>query len=470
MIQKTFFFGIFIAVFSGGIFLWNNLPFPSFFSSPVDSPLPSPSSVVSSHIKPDTSPLPTSKIIHPEEQLAQAHKAIAQGQLEYAISLLIPLKTPQSNSLLIDLYLKQKAYTDAESLIKDIFQREGDTSFLSEYIKVLLLQGKIEEALSLLSKKEESSEKTFYMLLISVMDRNHEQAQILAESLLSSQEYKIIGQAFLDVYQTYESFRDGSPHYLNTMLANVLKTLEFYTLAIEYIKPTLKEFPDYRDAWLVIGNSYLELKKFEVAERMLEKAVSLDPTHPTGPYLLGVVLYELGQTEDAFLQLQKAQKNGFKPRDQIIRILAEISFSEQQFEQSLEYYQLLLQDSENITLKDLTKSVYITLQELQTPALGRSLAEKAQEIFHTQPEAKALEGWVLLNEGKIQQSIVYLESLRSEYPNIPEVLLYLGNAYQANKSFEKAFTTYSKCYESQPFHPVSLECGEKYESLRIELQ
>lgn len=464
MIRKELIWGIGMIAVGGGAFLWSAQD--SLFSR---EPLPEPSPVVVSTLKPSFSPAS----FFPEDasdRVQYAQRALENGQIEYAISTLEDIETPESQSLLLQAFLQQKSYLDAQEILEQLLSLSYNEEYQRDYVSVLLLQAKLDESSLALQLLNDSAEKSFYELLIAVMDKDHEVVEQLAKKLQQDEEYKTIGNAFIDVYTTYESFRDGSPHYLNTLLANLLKTLEFHHLAIEYIKPTLKEFPEYRDAWLVIGNAYLELKKFEIAERMFEKALSLDPTHPITPYLLGVTLYELGQTEDALDQLKNAKKNGFEPKSQINRVIGDIYFSDEKFDEALEYYQVLLSDSENASFQDFSKGIYIALQELDAPILGRSFAEKAKLLFQNSPEVMALEGWVLLREGQPEKSQILLEELKNQYPDTPDVLLYLGRTYEFQERFDPAFDTYKQCYEMIPLHPVSLECGERYEDLRERLQ
>jgi tetratricopeptide (TPR) repeat protein len=242
-------------------------------------------------------------------------------------------------------------------------------------------------------------------------------------------------------------------------------------LTIAYIKPVLEKNANYRDAWIVVGNSYLELKQFEIAEKMLEKAVSLDPSHPISAYLLGVTLYEEGQAEDAINQLKIAIKNGYTPRAKVEKYIGDMYFGIDKFEDALEHYQYVLEQGEP-TVADYSKAVFIALQKLKVPSLGRSFAENAIVDFSNNPKALALKGVALLESGNLQIAKQYIENLALKYPQSLDIILLVGNLRESEESYQSAFDLYKKCYDDGSVSGdfIYIECAQKYEELREKLQ
>jgi tetratricopeptide (TPR) repeat protein len=429
---------------------------------------PQPTTKIFSNIKPSITPIVLKKDL--SEKIINAKSAIKFGQYEHAINILEKeKKSSESLKVLILASIKQGIYVNAKDYSNELLKIEKTEKNILQHIHILLLQGKTDEAKKYFKEINESSEKIFYELIISVSENKNDIAKDLANKLLKDEKYNKISLLFINTYKTYDSFRDGSPAYLKTMLANVLKTLQYHAITINYIKPVLETNPEYRDAWLVIGNSYLILKKFEIAERMFEKALSLDPSHPISPYLLGVTLYELDQEEDAIKQIENAIKNGYKDKIQAQRYIADIYFQEKKYDKSLEYYQKIF-NTEKSQLSDYTKGVYITLKELKTPKLGEILAQEAIKKEPNNPAALSLKGWSLLENGKKEEAKEFLEDLIKKYPNSLETLLYLGKTYEKYEDIElhkKAFFIYKKCYEKGKGNAISIECAKRYEDLRI---
>lgn len=421
------------------------------------------------------SPTPTAK---PEisliEKLKKANNAIKNGELEYASTLLEnEEQTQHVLEVLVQSSLGQGDYFNAENYIKKLVVIDKSIKNIQQYVEILLLSGKATDAKSLLPLLQNTDHVIFYEMIIAVTENNHEVVALRAEELSqsSSEKYKKSAQIFKDIYITYESFRDGSPDYLILMLGNALKTLKFHELTIIYLKPILEKNPNYRDAWIVVGNSYLELKKFEIAEKMLEKAVSLDPSHPISPYLLGITLYEEGQTEDAINQLKTAIKNGYTPRAKAEKQIGDMYFGINKFEEALEHYQYVLEQG-NPTIGDYSKSVFIALQKLKVPSLGRSFAENAIIDFSNNPTALSLKGWALLEAGNLVTAKEYIEDLAVKYPASLEVILLVGKLREAEENYQSAFDLYKKCYDtgSVSGNAIYIECAQEYERLRKELQ
>ncbi|HIQ57625.1 TPA: tetratricopeptide repeat protein [Candidatus Gracilibacteria bacterium] len=476
--KKDLLLGIIMLAVGSGVFYFamtsKNIDF--FTVNSLDQQTQTPAPQATDKAKISLSPTPTAK---PEisliEKLKKANNAIKNGELEYASTLLENEEhTEHVLEILIKATLGQGMYFDAEQYTKELVSLNNSKKNIKQYAEILLLSGKVADAKTLLPLLNDTDHKLFYEMIIAVTENNHEVVQLSAENILnskSSEKYKKSAQIFIDIYKTYESFRDGSPDYLTLMLGNALKTLKFHELTIIYIKPILEKNPNYRDAWIVIGNSYLELRKYEIAEKMLEKAVSLDPSHPISPYLLGITLYEEGQTEDAISQLKTAVKNGYTPRYKAEKQIGDMYFGIEKFKDALEHYQYVLEQGEP-TLGDYSKATFIALQKLKVPSLGRSFAENAIVDFSNNPTALALKGWALLDSGNLITAKQYIENLAVKYPASLDVILLVGKLREAEKNYQSAFDLYKKCYDSGTTsgNIIYIECAQEYERLRKELQ
>lgn len=427
----------------------------------------------------DTAKISLSPTPTPEESLVKrlqkARNAIQNGELEYATNLVEKEEHSEHVlDILIQTSLGQGLYFKSEQYVKELVSLNKSTENIKQYIEILLLSGKAKEAKTLLSLLKNTNDSLFYEMIISATEYDNQKTKEIAEKIITSgtlEKYKKSAQIFLDIYTTYESFRDGSPDYLTLMIGNALKTLQFHELTIQYLKPLLEKNPNYRDAWIVVGNSYLELRQYEIAEKMLEKAVSLDPAHPISPYLLGITLYEEGQTEDAIAQLLTAVKNGYTPREQAEKLIGDMYFGMDNFENALEHYQYILEQG-SPTIEDYSKAIFIALQKLKVPSLGRSFAENAIIDFANNPKAMALKGIVLLESENKESAKTYIENLAVQYPQSLDALLLVGKLRESEKNYQSAFDLYKKCYDkgSVSGDSIYIECAQEYEKLRKKLQ
>ena len=87
-------------------------------------------------------------------------------------------------------------------------------------------------------------------------------------------------------FQEFSLFPQGNPLHLELLLAKSFNSLGFYEMSIQMCKKILKERDDYRDAWIILGHSYLSLEKYSLARDVLTKALDLDPTKPETAFFL----------------------------------------------------------------------------------------------------------------------------------------------------------------------------------------
>ncbi len=475
--KKDFLLGLLMLLIGSSVFYFvitnKNI---SILNINTTTPTPTPAVVSTTKatlsLAPTPTPTPKISLI---EKLQMAENAIKNGELQYARTLLENEEhTEHVLNILIKATLGQGNYFECEQYTKELVSLDKSQKNIQQYVKILLLSGKKKDAKSLLPLLDETDDKFFYQMILAVVENNHETVKSLAKKIIetsSNEKYKKSAQIFLDIYKTYKSFRDGSPDYLTLMLGNALKTLNFHELTIQYVKPILEKNPNYRDAWIVTGNAYLELKKFEIAEKMLEKAISLDPTHPISPYLLGITLYEEGQTEDAIKQITTAIKNGYTPRYIAEKQLGDMYVGLHKYEEALEHYQYILEQGKP-TLEDYSKATFIALQKLKVPSLGRSFAENAIVDFANNPKALSLKGWALLSTNNLPVAKTYIENLAVQFPESLDVIFLVGKLREKEKKYQSAFDLYKKCYDKGSVSKNSLyiECAKEYEHLRKELQ
>ena len=90
--------------------------------------------------------------------------------------------------------------------------------------------------------------------------------------------------------------------------------------AKEYYNKVLEYYPDNAIAINNIGATYMERKDYEGALPYLEKALAIDDSYANSYYGLGLCLYKLGRTEDAFEICHKGVlKSSDRPENPTVR-------------------------------------------------------------------------------------------------------------------------------------------------------
>lgn len=104
-----------------------------------------------------------------------------------------------------------------------------------------------------------------------------------------------------------ELFQEACEKILNTaheasqkvIFAQMLNQTNRARLALPILQNVTSGFPDYRDGWVFLGYSQLELKKYDRAIEALQSALDLDPIYPLTYELLARTYEGKGEAEKA---------------------------------------------------------------------------------------------------------------------------------------------------------------------------
>ncbi len=414
---------------------------------------------------PEYTPLSTIKEATKNYSLELAQKAFDEGRFSSAAEMIEGKSGNLTEDEAILLSKAQEKIGEPENAINTITKNlttPPSEKMLSQWMDLLLKEGKTSDATNTLQKFSESPSLHFYSLILALAAENYDEAKKQLLELKENKDYKPQYDAISSIFETYKSFSDGSPDFLNVMVANTLKSLEYERLALPILKKTLKENPDYRDAWIVMGSAYLSLHQFDVAESMFEKAISLDPTHPQSPYLLGLALSELHLYNDAIDQFDTALKNGYKPEEKVKRAKADVFMREGKYQEALRIYEDIINHGKNPTIADFSKAITLSIYQLNLPSKAMSFAQKGSELFPNNVSLMAQKAFATAENGDLASAKTTLESIRIQYPDNAEVLLYLGEIAKKNNEKEEAKTFFKACYEKGNGDAFSAECAVRY--------
>lgn len=103
----------------------------------------------------------------------------------------------------------------------------------------------------------------------------------------------------------------SNPYYSFLTGASFLK-MGCENLAILQFEKAAELEPDYRDAWVYLGKTYLQRSDYSKAKESLEKAVEIDPIYPETFYLLSKTYEKLKKPDEAQKALEKAKMLGWR--------------------------------------------------------------------------------------------------------------------------------------------------------------
>ncbi len=190
---------------------------------------------------------------------------------------------------------------------------------------VALRTGEMVRAEQMLSTAKDSPQRHYGAALLAIVQGNHDNAK---KELLATQNgwdptLRAYARTLQAAYDEFALFPESRPLHRTTLLARALAQVQECELALPLLGQVVRQQDDYRDAWTVQG--YCELTTERAPEALLsfEKAYAIDPEKPEIQYFLGRTYAVLGQWKNAATFLQYALVNGFEPKKEVRRRLAD---------------------------------------------------------------------------------------------------------------------------------------------------
>ena len=131
-------------------------------------------------------------------------------------------------------------------------------------------------------------------------------------------------QRFLQSKETIELYAKDDKLFEKLYYFYTLSINDEYISAIPHLFSIINEKSNYRDAWIVLGYSYLRGGKLNEAIDALIKARDLDAEKAETMFYLGISYFANNEIEKAIYYLQKAQSLKFKNKDLLDLKLAEV--------------------------------------------------------------------------------------------------------------------------------------------------
>ncbi len=250
-------------------------------------------------------------------------------------------------------------------------------------------------------------------------------------------------QKMLDTYTLFDTYQDGRPEFLGTLIAKQFLVLGEVELAIGKLRYLEARNPDYVDINTLLGAALLTKGDYEDAITILSKA--LPSERPEVYYWLGVAhLYQqsFSKAVAAFqLALNKGYKPVFKPHEK----MGDAYLALNNFEAAVEEYRAAFNSAEGAEYVDLyVRPVWILLDKLKRPAEALDIANQAVIKVPRNAMSYNLVAWAQLGLKNFPAAKAALDKALELDASLSAAHLNLGSYYEATGDSENARTSYQK--------------------------
>ncbi len=371
-------------------------------------------------------------------------------------------------SSLIKAQLALRDYNAAEQSAQkalEIFPKNRE--FLILLGETLLQKSEFAKAKETFEQLPESAARSFYLGIMAVYFDDNETAKTLLEGIKTDTEFGDRARVITTAFEEFSLFPDGNPLHLRLLLAKGLNELRFYEMAIQKAKKIIEEREDYRDAWIILGHSYLSLERYDLARNVLEKALELDPTKPETTFFLALSESALGDYDNAITHLSMARENGFKPESEVTSALAETFLAGQYYEAARQEFEKL------IALNGKSAAAYvqpvtISIELLNDPTTAKILATQAVTNNPDSMVARNLLGWALLEGGEYDKAKETLNAVIVAEPDFAPAYLNLGRVAEKESDNKQAVQYYKTAYDLAPHSEIGALAAERYNAIVLE--
>lgn len=253
-------------------------------------------------------------------------------------------------------------------------------------------------------------------------------------------------QSFINAMNEFNRYQAGQKNHMKVLLARSFVQSYHPLIAKELLWSVLQQQRHYRDAWIILGYSYLQIQQFQEAVDALEEARKQGPGKPQTLFYLGLAYAGNDQIDEAIEVLNLALENGYHPRVHVEQKLAELYFQKEEYEKAGEKYENVL-DLNATNLDYFVRPIWIYIDVLKSPKKALALAEKAHLHHPNEPMAHNLLGWAYVANRDFINGRKYLERSIELNDEFDAPHLNLGWMYEKQNNFKKAMEYYKKAFD-----------------------
>ncbi len=268
----------------------------------------------------------------------------------------------------------------------------------------------------------------------------------------------------LKAYQEFEFAQAAEPLYLSELLARAFNQNKDYEFALFKLKEVLRARSDLRDAWILLGFSYLNLGDDYFALTAFQRAYELDSEWPATQYFLGLTNQALGDNDKAILYFNDALHNQFEPALVVKQKLAELYLNTKNYTMAINLYKEIVTLNKD-DVQAFVRPIWIDLDFLNQPQDALALAQNAVTAFPENAMAYNLLGWAQTGTGDFTAAEKNLKKSLDIDPNLTAGHLNLGKLYETQKRFPEAKDSYQKAYNLDPNGSIGRLAAQRYNDL-----
>ena len=313
---------------------------------------------------------------------------------------------------------------------------------------LLLNGGDREGARALFGKYPESPEHAYGRALLAIVQKAHEETETELTTVRKSSDPLLIHAAGVlqGAYDEFALFEDGKETHRLTLLGRSLAQVNQCPVAEELLNEVIREEPDYRDAWIILGYCRLVLQNTEGALEAFRQAYSLDPEKAETQYFLGLAHERSGALAEARTYFGYALQNGFEPERAVREKLAALSRREGAYEDAAAHYRAIIALNGEDTATTYHALATLLIEYLHDVEEARTLALEARDSLGDIPLVLDLLGWTELLTGDVNQAAAYLTVAVEQDPSLASAWYHKGLLAERVGDTSEALQSYREAY------------------------
>ena len=313
---------------------------------------------------------------------------------------------------------------------------------------MLIRNGEIDSAKSFFEKNSTFTENAYGLLLVDILNREHESVQNSLELLLASKDPFVLHavKSVKGAYDEFDLFEEGKDVHLETLIARSLASVGQCPVSEMLLSDVVSKESDYRDAWIILGYCRLILQDDDGALFAFSNAYDLDPEKSEIQYFLGLTYEKLEDIDEAERFLGYALKNGFPKQKHLMEKLAVMSENKGDFASAAIYYQSIIENEEEVEVNVYVNLISLLVEHLDGLLEAKEILDDIRDEFGDIPEVLDMVGWVALEEGDVDNAAIFLNASVNQNPNLSSAWYHKAMLEERIGEFSKAISSYKKSY------------------------
>lgn len=397
-----------------------------------------------------------------DEWLKEGQKLEKEGNLRGALSAYLAATTndpSQKDPYLLrsTIYVELKEYDKALGEVIHLMQQEPSSpDYQVRYASIRLHQVEdtsdtaiITDAKERLESIDPPTQESAFLLCLIATFQEHSQSTIDTCQKVPDQpssRLSTLAKRFIDQEKAFTTFSDGDASYVNTLHAKVYSEIGFYRLAGAMLRSVIKTRPEYRDAWTLLGYTYLALGQNEQAKQALSQAYLVDTTRADIQYLLALSHDRLGEKEKAINFYTLALSNQYPQKDSIRTRLIALLKETEHYDKAVDLELQALSESSTSTATDYVDPIWMYIEMLHQPDKAEELARNVLDRFPDDAQSYNLMGWSLYAKEEYDKAKSYLEQSIQKDPSLQAAYYNLARVLEATQHKDEALQYYQMAY------------------------